>query len=112
VDARGKVDKDKVKKPFRITAGIVAYQTSWADPFGNPLEKALGELTKNQQIDFGISVDEGYFEVDYTGAKPAINEFMKTRALAAFLIRLLAHFQKLGTVSAIDYEEYSKVLDA
>jgi len=37
---------------------------------------------------------------------------MKTRALAAFLLLLLAHFQKLGTVSAIDYEEYSKVLDA
>jgi len=56
----------KVKKPFRITAGIVTYRSSWADPFGNPLKKALGELTKNQQIDFGISVDEGYFEVDYT----------------------------------------------
>jgi MoxR-like ATPase len=34
-----------------------------------------------------------------------------TRALAAFIIRLLAHFQSLGTVSAIDYNEYSKVLD-
>jgi len=112
VDARGKVDKDKVKKPFRIIAGLVTYKSSWAEPFGNPLKSALGGLTKNQQLDFGISVDDGYFEVDYKAAKPVINEFMKTRALAAFLIRLLAHFQKLGTVSAIDYEEYSKVLDA
>lgn len=112
VDARGKVDKDKVKKSFRITAGLVTYKSSWAEPFGNPLKNTLGELTNSQQLDFGISVDDGYFEVDYKTSKPVINEFMKTRALAAFLIRLLAHFQKLGTVSAIDYEEYSKVLDA
>ena len=83
-----------------------------AEPFGSPLRNALGELTKNQQLDFGISVDDGHLEVDYKTARPVINEFMKTRALAAFLTRLLAHFQKLGTVSAIDYEEYSKVLDA
>lgn len=111
VDARGKVEKNKVKKPFRITAGIVTYKSSWDEPFGDPLKNALKTLTRNQQLDFGISVDDGYFEVDYKTRKPVITEFMKTRALAAFLIRLLAHFQKLGTVSAIDYEEYSKILE-
>ena len=111
VDARGTVEKGKVKKPFRIVSGIVTYNSSWDEPFGAPLKNALRTLSKNQQIDFGISVDDGYFEVDYKTGTPLVTEFMKTRALAAFLIRLLAHFQKLGTVSAIDYEEYSKILE-
>jgi len=110
VDARGRVDKSKVKKPFRIIAGLVTYKSSWAEPFGNPLQDVLIDLRPSQQIDFGLSVDDGYFEVEYEDDGPTIDRFLKTRALAAFLIRLLAHFQKLGTVSAIDYEEYSKVL--
>jgi hypothetical protein len=112
VNARGKVEKTKVKKPFRIISGIATYKSSWAEPFGAPLKNALRTLTKNQQIDFGISVDDGYFEVDCKTGTPVVTEFMKTRALASLLIRLLAHFQKLGTVSAIDYEEYSKILEA
>jgi len=111
VDARGKVEKNKVKKPFRITAGIATYKSSWDEPFGDPLKNALKTLTKNQQLDFGMSVDDGYFEVDYKTGKSVVTEFMKTRALAALLIRLLAHFQRLGTVSAIDYDEYSKILE-
>jgi hypothetical protein len=49
--------------------------------------------------------------VDDKRGKPVVTEFMKTRALAALLIRLLAHFQRLGTVPAIDSEEYSKILE-
>ena len=49
--------------------------------------------------------------MDYEEPGPTISTFLKTRALAAFIIRLLAHFQGLGTVTAIDYKEYSKVLD-
>lgn len=45
------------------------------------------------------------------GAKPAVNTFKKTRALAAFIVRLLAHLQTLGTVTAMDYKEYSRILD-
>lgn len=109
IHAGGKYDAPR--KPFRIIAGIVTYKSAWADPFGNPLKNALIELQKKQQIDFGIAVDHGYFEVDYEDDGPTIDQFLKTRALAAFLIRLLAHFQSLGTVTAIDYKEYSKVLN-
>jgi hypothetical protein len=108
VHAGGTIDKPKT--PFRIIAGIVAYKSSWADPFGSPLTKALGELTTNQCLDFGIAAENGYFEVKYGHGGPVVNTFKETRVLAAFMIRLLAHFQGLGTVTAIDYKEYSKVL--
>jgi hypothetical protein len=59
----------------------------------------------------GIAADQGYFEVEYPDDGPTIDMFLKTRALAAFIMRLLTHFQGLGTVTAIDYKENSKVLD-
>jgi hypothetical protein len=93
-------------------ARIVAYTSSWADRLGNSLKNALADLMEKQQIDFGVAAKNGYFEVRYDdGDGPRVNTFKKTRALAAFIIRLLAHFQGLGTATAIDYKEYSKVLD-
>ena len=109
VHAGGEIEKPK--KPFRIAAGIVTYTSAWTkEPFGIPFENALIELRQSEQIDFGIAADQGYFEVEYEDDGPTVNRFLKTRALAAFLIRLLAHLQKLGTVPAIDYDVYSKVL--
>lgn len=106
VDARGEV-KDR-KPPFDIAAGLVTYESSWADPFGTPLTNALAALAKSQCLNFGIAADSGYFEVKYMkGAKPAVNTFKKTRALAAFIMRLLAHLQTLGTVTAMDCKGYS-----
>ncbi len=99
------------RPPFRIAAGIVTYKSSWdPDPFGTPFENALGALTDNQQLDFGIAADHGYFEVKYEAAWSVVDRFLKTRALAAFLIRLLNRLQKLGTVPVIDYGVYSKIL--
>ena len=108
VHAGGKIDKPR--DPFRIAAGIVTYTSSWSDPFGRPFENALAQLTAHQQLDFGIAADHGYFEVRYEDSGPDVARVLKTRALAAFLIRLLAHLQKLGTVPAIDYDVYSKIL--
>jgi len=99
------------RPPFRIAAGIVTYKSSWdPDPFGTPFENALGALTDNQQLDFGIAADHGYFEVKYEASGSVVDRFLKTRALAAFLIRLLNRLQKLGTVPVIDYGIYSKIL--
>jgi hypothetical protein len=37
--------------------------------------------------------------------------FKQERALAAFLIRLLARLQALASVPAIDYNEYGRALE-
>jgi hypothetical protein len=110
VHAGGRIDNPR--EPFRIAAGIVTYTSPWKSPFGIPFENALVELTSNQQLDFGIAADQGYFEVEYEDDGPTVDGFLKTRALAAFLIRLLARLQKLGSVPVIDYDVYSKILSA
>lgn len=99
------------RPPFRIAAGIVTYTSPWKqEPFGTPFENALGTLSANQQLDFGIAADNGYFEVEYQDDGPTVDKFLKTRALAALLIRLLSRLQRLGTVPVIDHDVYSKIL--
>src|SRR5690606_3716297 len=76
--AGGRIDRPE--KPFRIPAGIVTYTSSWkASPFGSPFERALAALTSNQQLDFGVAADHGYFEVGYQADGPAVEEFLKSR---------------------------------
>lgn len=107
--AGGKIDKPE--KPFRIPAGIVTYTSSWkTDPFGPPFEKSLAALTDDQQLDFGVAADHGYFEVACGADGLVVERFLKNRVLAAFLMRLLGKLQKLGSVPAIDYDVYSKIL--
>lgn len=109
--AGGKIDNPQ--KPFRIPAGIVTYTSSWkSSPFGPPFEKALAALKAGQQLDFGVAADHGYFEVADANDGPAVEEFIKSRVLAAFLMRLLGRLQTLGSVPAIDYDVYSKILSA
>jgi hypothetical protein len=100
-----------VRKPFPIIAGVVSYASSWTEPLGTSLEQALRRLTQSQRLDFGVAADHGYFEVRYEGASLSIKSFLKTRVLAAFMIRLLARLQRVGTVTAIDYTVYSKILE-
>ena len=54
--------------------------------------------------------DELVLEFEYEDDGPTVDKFLKTRALAALLIRLLARLQRLGTVPVIDYDVYSKIL--
>lgn len=98
------------RQPFRIIAGIVTYKSSWTPGFGNAFKKAINELTTSRQLDFGLAAGDEYFEVDYGAGDPVVTVYPKKRSLAAFLMRFLAHLQKLGTVTAIDYNEYSRIL--
>ncbi|MCU1382753.1 MAG: pknA 4 [Acidobacteria bacterium] len=59
-------------------------------------------------IDLGIATARGCFEVSYESGQPDVTVFKQERALAAFLIRLLARLQALASVPAIDYNEYGR----
>jgi hypothetical protein len=99
----------KPREPFRILAGIVAYESTWKPPFGDAFSKSLVNLTEPQQLDFGIAASDGCFEVNYQ--KSEVKTYPKERALSAFLIRFLARLQALGTVPAIDYDVYGRALE-
>jgi len=91
----------------RIIAGIVAYQSSWNPPFGEPLKDALGELGAESQIDIGCALINGAFEANYTDGKPVnITVADGPRSLVQFLVRLLKHLQAMATAPAIDYQAY------
>jgi hypothetical protein len=53
------------RKPFRILAGIVAYESTWKEPFGEAFRAAVSNLGELQQLDFGIAAAHGCFEVDH-----------------------------------------------
>ena len=101
----------KAKKPFPILAGILAYESSWSPPFGKPFRNAITEAPTNERLDLGIAVEHGCFDVKHGRLRPKITEFSAERALAAFILRLLARLQDLGTVPAIDYKQYGRLLE-
>lgn len=99
----------KPREPFRILAGIVAYESTWKPPFGDAFTGAISGLTEPQQLDFGIAAAHGCFEVNHENKE--VKTYPPERALSAFVIRFLARLQALGTVPAIDYEVYGRALE-
>ena len=93
------------KEPFPIVAGIVAPRSSWADGLGESFQRHL-PVTGPERLDCGCALDDGAFDL-FDGTlqlQPA------STALIAFLFRLLAKLQSLGTVPAIDWGAYARVL--
>lgn len=98
------------REPFVPLAGIVAYESTWKpSPFGDAFMKSLEGLTEPQRLDFGIAAAHGCFEVNHD--TKLVTTYPSERAISAFLIRLLARLQALGTVPAIDYETYGRSLE-
>ena len=99
------------KEPPRVIAGLLAYESGWTPALGDSFRKAIAALSPEQHLDLGIATAHGCFEISYGRSLPEITVFKPERALAAFLIRLLARLQSLGTVPAIDYAEYGRMLE-
>ncbi|MGH8436692.1 MAG: DUF6602 domain-containing protein [Pseudomonas sp.] len=100
----------EAKPPFSILGGIVAYGSDWTPPFGDAFRRVISELPSTRQLDIGICAIHGCFEASYPMGKAEIEVYPAEHALAAFLIRLLARLQALGTVPAIDYNVYGRLL--
>lgn len=98
------------KEPFRILGGIVTLASTWTPPLARPFESALCELTKDQELDLGCVLQGGGFECDWTGGNCTVDVSQPEDALITFFLRLLSRLQRLGTVPAIDLEEYERAL--
>ena len=103
--------KYRPKPLHRIIAGIITLESNWSDPLGETLKKNLRKLEGDMRIDFGCALKNGSFCVEY---EPRFS--MKTSApdesLLFFFLRLLLRLQSIGTVPAIDIEEYAKALQS
>jgi hypothetical protein len=96
--------------PKPILGGILALDSGWSPPLGASFEKALRELPPDHRIDFGCALCDGGFEVVYDGTEPEITRSAADSSLIFFLLRLLHRLQRVATVPAIDYVEYSQLL--
>jgi hypothetical protein len=97
---------------FQIHAGILTYTSAWNPAFGAPFRKAIEARTKEQRLNIGLAVWSGCFDIRYGNYKPKIAVYPKEQALAAFVMRILARLQTMGSVPAIDYNVYGRSLKA
>lgn len=96
----------KPKKIHNIFAGILTNKSSWSPPLGDTLEAQLNDLTDLKTIELGCALTDGtftFYNNNFQVIGPAYS-------LAGFIIELLEALQKIGTVPAIDWDEYKKAL--
>lgn len=95
------------KPHFRILAGLLAPRSGWVNGLGTTF---LGKLGGDDvsALDCVCALDHGCYD-KYDGA-PLV--FSEQGALMYFLFRLLARLQSLGTVPAIDWTAYSRIIKA
>jgi hypothetical protein len=101
VHAGGKIETPK--KPFNLLAGILTIDGSCTDKLKDHLKKKNPEKFLN----FGCSLDKNsfWFRTKRDG-KIYFEKSKNGEALIFFFLNLLAEFQQLGTVSAIDVNSY------
>lgn len=101
----------KPREPFEILAGILAYDSSWSPPLGDTFTNHINQLPGDQHLDIGCIVNAGYFEVKNNNEGEVYVEVCPAdTALVRFFFGLLQRMQQLGTVTAIDYDDYLRKL--
>jgi hypothetical protein len=95
----------KPKEPFRILAGLLAPRASWTDGLGDAFQRNLtnDDISK---LDCGCALEHGCFDF-HDGELLVATE---QGALMFFLFRLLSRLQSQGTVAAIDWAAYSRII--
>lgn len=91
------------KPPIDVLGGILAFESDWSPPMGEPLAKALRADLARGALDLGCIAAHGHFVrqgSDY--------DFISERKPAtAFLFKLIAMLQLSGTVPMIDIDAYA-----
>lgn len=99
--------KYRPKEPFHIPAGLVAADVGWRGPIERSLKKALVGRPMVERLELGCVVSVAAFEVAYSGRQVAHVEVSSPELSASFfMLRLLAHLQRLATVPALDFDRY------
>ena len=95
------------KEPFRILAGLLAPRTDWVDGLGDSFRRNLSTEAMSM-LDCGCALEHGTFDL-HDGELLVVPE---QGALMYFLFRLLSRLQSLGTVAAIDWAAYGRIIRA
>lgn len=99
------------KNPPYILAGIAALESTWNPAFGLPFELAVKKLASGEELQVGCALRHGGFRIEYApGAEPKFEISRDDTALIFFFLKLMSRLQAMGTVAALDFDEYGKVL--
>lgn len=93
------------KEPFRILAGLLAPKADWADGLGEVFRRNLA-ADDASRLDCGCALEHGCFDIHDGKLLVATDN----GALIFFLFRLLSRLQTLGSVPAIDWAAYSRII--
>lgn len=98
------------RDPFLIIAGVLAVESDWSPPFGQPLLHALADADADRHLQLGCAPKHGAFEALYEDdLRLEISD--EEGALMFFLLRLFHQLQLIGSPMAIDLREYSRPLE-
>ena len=99
------------KDPPPILAGLLTLNSRLKPAFGEPFENGIAALAPLARLDLGCVLQQGGFEVVYSyDAKPDVFSSSPDTALIFFFVRLLDRLQAMGTVPALDFKMYGRVL--
>lgn len=98
--------KYEPKKPSPILGGLIALTSSYDISESKAFADNIVSNNEMSQIDIGIVLDGGAFSIDDKKLTTS-----KKDGLLYFFLQLLSALQSLGTVSAMDINEYMKHID-
>ena len=99
----------RTKPLHKIIAGIITIDSDWKDPLGDSLKKNLKGLDDEHSIEFGCALKHGAFWTHYS-PQFRVRRSAADESLLFFFFELLKSLQSVGTVPAININEYAKVL--
>ena len=99
------------RTPPRILGGLLALNSDWAPIIGDPLQAILGSRTPDQQLDLGLALRAGAFEVPDPAEPSRLASCDDAgSALIFFALRLLKRLQDMATVGAMDLDAYTRAV--
>ncbi len=96
------------KSLIPILGGVLAFESDWSPPFGDPLDAALAVDLGDGRLDFGCVAAQGHFHYELGNEKYSFTR--GGRPATAFLFNLISQLQFSGTVPMIDIQAYARWL--
>jgi hypothetical protein len=105
--------KPQRKELFEIPAAILALSSSWNPGLGDSFEEAIKNSWGDEhgRIHLGCVLSEGGFRVIKNSGSLTIEKSDPAASLMYFLMSLFKTLQPLGTVPAVDMDEYLKWIE-
>lgn len=95
-------------QPKKIIAGILTHGCEWSDGLQDTFITNLNLLKDENMLNIGCSLTSGAFYINTETKKIQISN--PEESLVYFFLKLFKELQKIGTVPAMDINEYGKFL--